>query len=391
MASRSRSPVTAGRRTGRGRIVLPLVLVLAVAVADMVAPHRVHLGPLLVVAPAVAAAYAGVRVTVLVGGLSIAALAGIGTYRAKLLNENVIVQLCALTALTVFLVVFCALRERHERELDRARDIAEATQRVLLRPLPGRSGPLSIASHYRAAEADTRIGGDLFAAARTASGTRLIIGDVSGRGLASISDTAALLGAFRAAAHREASLPDLVRYLEGSVRWSLEEDAAPGDVASVDGYPDGTAPWEAQDGSGPRHPAERFVTAAVLDIPDGEPVLRMVNCGHPPPLLLRDRTAEPLVTADPAPPLGLGGLLGTRYETTTHPFAPGDVLLLYTDGLSEARDGTGAFYPLRDRAAQGNGRGTDGLLRWLAEDLGAHTARPLNDDLAMVAVRRDLP
>ncbi|MDI5966064.1 PP2C family protein-serine/threonine phosphatase [Streptantibioticus silvisoli] len=372
-------------RPGRWMLVSTLGLVAAIVTAELLSPPTVHLGPLLVVAPAVTATYASARQTGVVGAFAVLVLLGVGLYRTSPLSENLVVQLCALAVLTVLLMVFCALRERRERELNRAWTVAEATQRVLLRPLPHRAGPLSIASRYRAAEADTRIGGDLFACARTPHGTRLMIGDVSGRGLSSLSDTAMLLGAFRAAAHREASLPDLVRYLEGSVRWAMEEaDETPDRARRA---PAGRGADE--DPVAQRHPAERFVTAAVLDIPDDEPLVRMVNCGHPPPLLLRGGDAEPLITPDPAPPLGLGGLLRTRYDVLTHPFGPGDLLLLYTDGLTEARDPAGVFYPLPDRAPRWAAEGTEGLLSRLARDVAAYTARPLDDDLAMVAVRRD--
>lgn len=371
------------RPSGRWTIMVPLSLAAAVVVADLLSPPAVHLGPLLVVAPAVTATQAGPRQTGLIGLLATLLQMAVGLIHSNLFTEDLIVQMCALAALTVFLMIFSALRERREQELSRARTVAEATQRVLLRPLPRRAGPLSIASHYRAAESDTRIGGDLFAAARTRRGTRLLIGDVSGRGLASISDTAMLLGAFRAAAHREASLPDLVRYLEGSVRWGMEEDdTRPRAAVSADGHDE---PPEL------RHPAERFVTAAVLDIPDDEPCVRLVNCGHPPPLLLRDGDAEPLTTPEPAPPLGLGSLVKAGYNVTTHRFGPGDLLLLYTDGLSEARDPAGTFYPLTDRVRHWTAQGTEGLLVRIAGDVSAYAAGPLDDDLAMVAVERDRP
>ncbi|MGW5171621.1 hypothetical protein ACWEQ1_30100 [Streptomyces nodosus] len=60
----------------------------------------------------------------------------------------------------------------------RVRSVAEAAQRALLRPLPDRLGPLHIACSYLAAGKDACIGGDLYAAARTGSRTRLIIGDL---------------------------------------------------------------------------------------------------------------------------------------------------------------------------------------------------------------------
>ncbi|MCZ1011416.1 PP2C family protein-serine/threonine phosphatase [Streptomyces lydicus] len=93
----------------------------------------------------------------------------------------------------------------------------------------------------------------------------------------------------------------------------------------------------------------------LLDLPDRWPVLRIINCGHPPPLLLREGQAPlPLYGERTALPIGLGGLAGTPdYEVETFPFAPGDLLLLYTDGVSEARDHKGAFYPLPSAPAPG--------------------------------------
>ncbi|MDJ0347130.1 SpoIIE family protein phosphatase [Streptomyces sp. H10-C2] len=147
----------------------------------------------------------------------------IGLGRGVLGTENLIVQISSLAALSLLLVLFCHLRERHEREMFRVRFVSEATQRVLLPPLPELAGPLHIASRYRSSEADTKIGGDLYALARTTTSTRLVIGDVRGKGLATLSATAMLTGAFRAAAHRQAPLPELVAYLEGSVGRGLGE------------------------------------------------------------------------------------------------------------------------------------------------------------------------
>jgi serine phosphatase RsbU (regulator of sigma subunit) len=62
--------------------------------------------------------------------------------------------------------------------------------------------------------------------------------------------------------------------------------------------------------------------------------------------------------------------------------------LLYTDGLSEARDRNGVFYPLTTRAPGLREIGPEALLDGIATDLRAHTGKPLDDDLAMVAVER---
>lgn len=95
--------------------------------------------------------------------------------------------------------------------------VSEATRRVVLRPLPHRLGPLRVASLYMAAEGEAQIGGDLYAAARVEDSTRMIIGDVRGKGLTSISDASVLMGAFREAAHGSSAsrTPDTFAFEDG--------------------------------------------------------------------------------------------------------------------------------------------------------------------------------
>jgi hypothetical protein len=70
----------------------------------------------------------------------------------------------------------------------------------------------------------------------------------------------------------------------------------------------------------------------------------------------------------------------------------GDLLLLYTDGVTEARTPAGAFFGedgLRDAVMQESAEGVDGILGRLLERIDAFTARQLDDDVAMVAMRFD--
>ncbi|MGW3127460.1 PP2C family protein-serine/threonine phosphatase [Streptomyces sp. NPDC001123] len=355
----------------------PLLLIIAIPVADRFLPPDIHLAHLLVVAVAVTAVRNGPRATALIGSLAVLALVFAGLERQTLATESVLVELAALLAVCVFLVLFTRLRDSRERELLRARRVSDAAQRVVLRPLPKQAGPVTLASHYRSAEADATIGGDLYAAARIPGATRLLIGDVRGKGLPSISDTAIVLGAFRAAAHRRIPLPELVAYIEDAVRWGLSEFSEPNEDA-----------------------AERFVTAAVMDIPDDEPVVRLISCGHPPPLLLRGpaRTALALTVPEPSPPLGLGvwpaDAHGTDsaagcYAPATFPFEHGDRLLLYTDGVSEARNADGDFYPLAERATAWADKAPGPLVERLTADVRAYAGGRLNDDLAMIVLQRD--
>ncbi|MFC8658553.1 PP2C family protein-serine/threonine phosphatase [Streptomyces parvus] len=349
-----------------GLIAIPILWIVAVTVVDVLAPPDIHLGPLLVAAPAITPSFGGPRTVGAVAALAVVAQTLIGVIRDPddLLSANHEAQIIALMLVGVSLVVFCVVRERRAKELSQVRHVSEAAQRVVLPPLPGRLGPLRASALYLSAEAEARIGGDLYAAARTTSGTRLIVGDVRGKGLTAVNDAALLLGAFRVAAHREASLSELVAYLDRSVCWDLME---PGETGRL---------------------GETFITATIMDIPDQNGPVRMISCGHPPPIVLRDGRPTTMHARHPAPPLGLGDLAHPRYEIDSFPFEPGDLLLLYTDGVTEARDASGAFYPLTDRIRGWDESSPDAFLHRLRHDLLRYVGGPLNDDAAMIGVQR---
>jgi len=349
-------------------MVIPLGLIVAVCVVDVLAPPHIHLGPLLVAAPAITVAFAGARVTALMGALAVAAQVLIGVLRGVLPTANIQAQIIALIVVSAVCVSICAVRDRRERQLHQVRSVAEAAQSVLLQPLPARTGPLRIAGLYIPAEEEADLGGDLYAAARTDHhSTRLLIGDVRGNGLAAINNAALLLGAFRAAAHRQATLPRLAIHLDAAFRWD-------------------TSQWRPQT---EQDTDEDFATAILLDIPDHEPVVHLINCGHPPPLLLRGTHITPLVPEASHLPIGLGGSFGiAAYDVQTFPFEVDDLLLLHTDGVIEARDADGLFYAFTDRAPEWTKDDPDELLRALHDDLLAHVHGHLNDDAAVVAIRR---
>ncbi|MFD4531380.1 PP2C family protein-serine/threonine phosphatase [Kitasatospora sp. NPDC058397] len=365
----------------RALTALSLALIVVITVVDILSPAQIHLGPLLIVAPALTASYAGARATAGVALLALAALTVIGILRDGLTSANIETQLGAQLVVSALIIGLRALRERYERELAQVRSVSEAAQRVLLRPLPDRIGPLHLASVYLAAEAEAQVGGDLYAAARTATGTRLLVGDVRGKGLSSLGDAALLLGAFRAAAHLHADLPGLAAYLDGSVCWDLAQLGEQARRRRLSGEdPDEAAP--------PEDSGESFITAVLLDIPDDGTAVRLIDCGHPPPLLLRPDGITTLAARRPAPPLGLGELAPVRYEVETFPFQPGDRLLIYTDGVIEARDADRRFYPLTDRVTAWQDERPTALLHHLRRDLLAHVGGRLDDDAAMVIVER---
>ncbi|MFB7371848.1 PP2C family protein-serine/threonine phosphatase [Streptomyces sp. NPDC056222] len=362
------------RRGGRLLLAAPFALIATVTVVDILLPPEVHLGPFLIAAPAVTASFAGPRMTAFVGAVAVLAQAVVAIVRTSLTDLNHTYQIAALILISIIATFFAYLREAHESKVTQLRSIAQAAQSVVLRPLPLRSGPLRIASLYLAAEEEAQMGGDLYAAARTGSGTRLLIGDARGKGLDAISEASLVLGAFRVTARRERELPELIGHLEAGVG-SAEADERADDVGmSVDD--------EAQ---------EAFVTALVLDIPDHEPVVRLANCGHPSPLILRKGRVVALDSAEPNPPLGLAGVVSPAVAVESFPFDVGDVLLLYTDGVVEARDRNRAFYPLVERLAAWAGDDPQTLLAHLRDDLHAYAGGHLGDDAALVAVERLAP
>ncbi|MFD6533649.1 PP2C family protein-serine/threonine phosphatase [Streptomyces sp. NPDC060184] len=372
MSQRRERPRREGRggaaRAGRSRFLIaaPVLWIVAVSVVDLLAPADIHLGPLLVAAPAVTASFAGPRTVGLIAALAVVAQTVIGVVRGtdELLSANHEAQILALILVGTLLVIFCVLRERRAKELAQVRYVSETAQRVVLPPLPRRLGPLRVASRYLAAEAEAQIGGDLYAVARTTTGTRLIVGDVRGKGMTAVNDAALLLGAFRVAAHRQSSLGELVSYLDRSVCWDLME---PGETSRY---------------------GETFITATVLDIPDREGRVEMVACGHPPPVVLRDGRPTTMDVRHPAPPLGLGELVHPRYHVDSFPFEPGSLLLLYTDGVTEARDADGTFYPLAERITGWTERSADAFLGRLQHDLMDWVDGQLGDDAAMIVIER---
>jgi sigma-B regulation protein RsbU (phosphoserine phosphatase) len=121
-------------------------------------------------------------------------------------------------------------------------------------------------------------------------------------------------------------------------------------------------------------------------LPDGR---RLVwsNAGHNPPLVLR-RNGEEERLGPCGPPLGL--VAGARWRDVDLRFEPGDVLLLYTDGLIEARDPAKRFFGterLVDAARRPAGSAA-AIRQNILEALARHVAtEPVQDDVTLVVVR----
>ncbi|UXY31971.1 PP2C family protein-serine/threonine phosphatase [Streptomyces sp. HUAS TT20] len=275
-------------------------------------------------------------------------------------------ELATLVAIGAFSVIFNRLLSRRTHQLVQVRSVAETAQLAVLHPIPRHLGHVTLESLYVAAAAEARIGGDLYEAIHTPYGVRLLIGDVRGKGLVAMQTAAMLLSAFREAAHDAPDLPHLARRLERSVsRNASQYPELPGsDIA------------------------ERFITALLAEVPDDVPVVRTVTCGHPSPLLLHDGEVRELQPAAPSPPLNLGDMVSDGYHVDLAPFHPGDQLLLYTDGVTETRDGSGVFYPLAERIRSWSDEAPHQLLDRLHRDLIAYSGGELDDDVAVLVARR---
>ncbi|MYW65601.1 SpoIIE family protein phosphatase [Streptomyces sp. SID8379] len=253
------------------------------------------------------------------------------------------------------LAIRIALRDTaRAMALARAVEVARVAQGALLRPVAARIGDIDVHTrHHCPVEAET-VGGDVYDVVNTPYGPRLFIGDVRGHGLDVVRTSAAVLGGFRDLAYVTRDLTEVAARLDERV------------AAEV----------------GP----EDFVTALFAEFAPGE--VRLVNCGHPPPLRLGSGPPQLLEPVDQDSPLGLGARPGLRRCW----LQPGHRLLFYTDGLTEARDAEGEDFPLLERAEVLLDEVLPGdALGALYEAVTEHTGGPLNDDVALVLCQQGAP
>ncbi len=86
---------------------------------------------------------------------------------------------------------------------------------------------------------------------------------------------------------------------------------------------------------------DRFVTFLLCVLDPVKHLLEVVNAGHPAPLRCRGKSIEKLGVEEAGPPLGLD--LQRGYASFTTPVAESDTIVLYTDGISEARSQATSF------------------------------------------------
>ncbi len=288
----------------------------------------------------------------------------------------------------VLAVLACAVRVRGERRMLHMRDVADTTRRTVLRPLPPDWGGLEHAAVYLPSDVEARVGGDFYDIQPGPHGTRVLVGDVQGKGLGAVEAAAALLCTFREAGYHEPDLETVADRLEVRMLRHCGHVAALG-----------------------REDGDRFATAVLLDFADREAgavrsgdcadreagAVRSVVFAHEPPLLVGPDGVRALPSGDTLP-LGLSTLAPAQGPPPVCrvTLAPGETLLLTTDGVTEARDPDGAFYPLATeiaRAVAADPRTVEPrrLVAFVREGVLRHCGGRLADDTTVFAVRRLMP
>jgi len=338
-----------------GGVLAALLLIALVVVIDL----RLGAGPQIVgllTAPAfLAAMFAGPRKTLFVALVAVVSAAGLdaNSYGGNLVPP--VARTLGVVLSGAGAVWVSALRVDRESRLQQVSRIAELAQLAVLRSVPERVGCVDLGIRYISATADARVGGDFYEVQAYKGGVRLVLGDVRGKGVGAVRLASVLVGAFRAADHD---------------RWELDEV-----VSSMDRAFARAGPGE-----------EDFATAVVIDASDSGDLL-IVNCGHPPPLLLRESGPTPLSPPRLSPPIGLAPEPVPVYRR----LADGDRVLVYTDGLLDARR-AGATFDLDHTAAQMRGGDIQHAVDRLRVDLVRFLHGRLDDDTTLMLLqleRRD--
>ena len=196
--------------------------------------------------------------------------------------------------------------EERQRLLERELDTARGIQMSLLPSRPLHVGQWEIAGRVVPAK---QVGGDAFDFFSLGEGRAgVVIADVSGKGIPAALLTSNVQASIRAFCDGRTPIPEAIRAVNEGV------------LRSASG---------------------KFITLFFAEIDASRGVIRYTNAGHNYPLLRRaDGTIVELIAG--GIPLGL--IEGTPYEQGNTNFSPGDTLLLFSDGITEALDARGAEF-----------------------------------------------
>lgn len=262
--------------------------------------------------------------------------------------------------------VACQDRRPDERAVAQA-DVADRLQRKLLPDRPPRLSGLDVAFSYSSASAGVLSGGDFVDYYSRSPGTlAFAIGDVAGKGVEAMATTFAAKYILRAAVHG------------GHLSWPTSPGEALQELR--------TALLEQPDFAAD---SERFVTVLFGTVNVRRGVLQLASAGHPTPFLVRRSGVErPILLTEPAIGVELGAAL-TPYPVETIALSPGDLVVMFTDGLVELRDSGGALFEehVADALAGTHDCPAAEVVERLERAAAGFSARPQRDDLALLCVR----
>jgi len=232
-------------------------------------------------------------------------------------------------------------------------EIAETLQAGLVSPsLPEIPG-WSLSARYRPAGSENRVGGDFYDFFRIESGWMAAIGDVTGHGA------------------RAATVTALARYTLRT-------------AGSMTGDP--AAALAELNRSLLARPGGALCTAVVLALRQGaEGRVEIAVAGHPPPLVLRADGAEPVLDRGPM----LGAFDDADWQSVEVELGREDGILLYTDGLLEARSDDERFGLDRVIEIVATRAGPSGIVDRLDAEMRSFCDDDLNDDAALLALARE--
>ena len=258
-------------------------------------------------------------------------------------------------ATAVLLAAQAALALDKARLSQQQRQFFDTMQRALLPESVPDTPELEIGHRYEAS-ARLDIGGDVYDLMTLPDGRlAAVIGDVTGHGIDAAADMAMMKYVFRSLAREHPSPGNFL---------ARANEVVVGEIA-----------------------AAKFVTMAYVIIDPGRGVVACAAAGHPSPRLVRpDGTVSPL----PAGGLALGVETRQEYDDIEEPFVPGAAVVLYTDGVLEARCGGELYGEERLDAllARRAALPADELSGAILPECGDYAGGELDDDAAVVVIKR---
>jgi serine phosphatase RsbU (regulator of sigma subunit) len=203
------------------------------------------------------------------------------------------------------------------------------------------------------------VGGDAYDYASNDGILHVALFDAIGHGIAATAVTAMTINAYRNARRLGLNLVDTYRSIDSWI--------------------------------GSQYPGS-FVTAILGELDTHTGTYRRISAGHPAELLLRDGRLVRQLTAPTGLPLGLGRMVDRLPRVDTTPLRPGDTLLLYTDGVVEARTDDGVFFGVERLAsfvleALAARLPPPETMRRLIQAILAHQHEQLQDDATAVLLQ----